>query len=91
VVSGAAGFIGSHLCERLVGEGWEVRGLDCFTPYYAQADKRANLAQLQTRRRFEFFEADVRTAGLGWILAEADAVFHLAAQPGVRLSWSDDF
>ena len=50
VVTGAAGFIGSHVSERLVTEGWQVVGLDCFTPYYAAADKLANLAALDPER-----------------------------------------
>ena len=91
VVTGAAGFIGSHVSERLVTEGWQVVGLDCFTPYYAAADKLANLATLTLSDQFELLRADLGEADLSDVVDSADVIFHLAAQPGVRSSWSDGF
>jgi nucleoside-diphosphate-sugar epimerase len=89
-VTGAAGFVGSHLCEALLGRGDDVVGVDCFTPYYDRAAKEAN-RQAVPPQRFTFVEADLRTADLRDMLDGVDVVFHQAAQPGVRLSWSDGF
>jgi UDP-glucuronate 4-epimerase len=91
LVTGCAGFIGSHLCERLVAEGYDVVGVDAFRPYYDRADKLSNLAVLEGAPRFELVEADLTTAGLEPLLDGAPVVFHLAAQPGVRLSFGDGF
>ena len=91
LVTGAAGFIGSHLCERLVRDGHEVMGVDAFTDYYARAQKEANLASLRQAEGFSFLEADLLQADLASLLAGTDLVFHLAGQPGVRPSWGKDF
>jgi nucleoside-diphosphate-sugar epimerase len=91
LVSGAAGFIGSHLVERLLEEGHEVVGIDCFTPYYSAAIKRRNLAELHSDDRFRLIEADLATAHLEPLVDRADWVFHLAGQPGVRDSWGPSF
>lgn len=91
VVTGVAGFIGSHLAERLVREGHEVLGIDSFTPYYEAETKRGNLSWLLGAPRFELVEADLRVRDPRAFLVGADAVFHEAAQPGVRLSWSEEF
>ncbi len=91
LVTGCAGFIGSHLCERLLAEGWEVRGVDAFTPYYDRVLKEANLLDLRGERRFDLVEADLATADLGRLVRGIDVVFHLAAQPGVRRSFGDGF
>jgi UDP-glucuronate 4-epimerase len=91
VVTGAAGFVGSHLAEALLARGDTVVGVDCFTPYYDRAEKEANLTYSGDNAAFTFVEADLRDAELEPMLAGADAVFHQAAQAGVRLSWSDGF
>jgi nucleoside-diphosphate-sugar epimerase len=91
VVTGAAGFVGSHLAEALLARGDSVLGVDCFTPYYDRAAKERNLAAARANDRFEFVETDLRTCDIEALLADADAVFHQAAQAGVRLSWSDGF
>lgn len=91
IVTGAAGFIGSHLCELLLDEGYEVVGVDSFTDYYPRADKEAHLRTLRTRRGFELIEADLLEIPLDLLLERARLVFHLAGQPGVRASWGEDF
>jgi nucleoside-diphosphate-sugar epimerase len=89
LVTGAAGFIGSHLCEALLARGHAVAGLDAFIPYYPRPAKELNLAGLRAQPRFAFHEADLRTADLAPFLAGCDAVFHLAAMPGLMKSWTD--
>ena len=91
VVTGAAGFIGSTLVDRLLAEGHEVVGIDCFTDYYDPAAKRRNLSGALTNDRFRLVEADLVTADLDAAFDGVDVVWHLAGQPGVRLSWSDGF
>jgi UDP-glucuronate 4-epimerase len=91
LVTGAAGFIGSHLSERLVAEGWSVTGVDAFTEYYDRADKLANLGAIEGAPRFELVEADLTQMDLAPLLADAPVVFHLAAQPGVAPSFGDGF
>lgn len=91
IVTGVAGFIGSHLAEALLDEGHSVKGVDCFTPYYARSVKEANLARARSSDRFEFIEADLRDADVDAMIDEADVVFHQAAQAGVRPSWANQF
>ncbi len=91
VVTGCAGFIGSHLAERLVGRGHEVLGVDSFTDYYPRAVKEANLVALRTRPGFSLAEVDLVEEPLADLFRGADGVFHLAAQPGVRGSWGASF
>jgi nucleoside-diphosphate-sugar epimerase len=91
LVTGAAGFIGSHLSGALVDSGATVTGIDCFTDYYPRRLKQANLATLQGRPGFSFVEATLETADLKPLLGGITHVFHLAAQAGVRKSWGDDF
>lgn len=91
LVTGAAGFIGSHLCERLLQEGHRVIGVDAFTGYYPRAVKEANLAGLRTHPEFRFVEMDLARADLAPVVAEADFIFHQAGQPGVRASWGKEF
>jgi len=91
VVTGVAGFIGSHLAGTLVLNGYRVLGVDCFTDYYDPSIKRANLAELVRTPRFELAEVDIRHANLERLLDGADAVFHQAGQPGVRGSFGAGF
>jgi nucleoside-diphosphate-sugar epimerase len=91
LVTGAAGFIGSHLCERLLSEGHRVIGLDAFTDYYPRDTKQANLTTCRTHPEFRFLELDLARADLAPIVAEADFIFHQAGQPGVRPSWGQEF
>ena len=91
LVTGAAGFIGSHLTSALLDRGAEVTGLDCFTDYYPRPIKDANLEVNRRRSGFQFVEDSVQTAPLDRLLDGATHVFHLAAQAGVRKSWGRDF
>jgi UDP-glucuronate 4-epimerase len=91
VVTGCAGFIGSHTVDRLLADGWRVTGIDAFTPYYDAADKEANLAHIVGEPRFDLVRADLVDAPLDRVLAGGPDVVHLAAQPGVRGSFGDGF
>lgn len=91
VVTGAAGFIGSHLSTALLDRGFDVLGVDCFTDYYPRPLKEANLDVNRSRKGFAFVEARLQDADLNAILEGATHVFHLAAQAGVRKSWGADF
>lgn len=89
LVTGAAGFIGSHLCERLLQAGHAVVGVDALIPYYPRSVKENNLTVAQTHRGFEFHPVDLRHADLEPLLEGIDVVFHLAAMPGLAKSWTD--
>ncbi len=91
LVTGAAGFIGSHLSEALLDAGATVTGLDCFTDYYPRAIKESNLAGLRGRSHFTFLEGALQTTALPALVEGKTHVFHLAGQPGVRKSWGRDF
>ena len=91
VVTGAAGFIGSRLAARLLAAGHSVAGVDCFTDYYPRRIKEGNLAPLRTSPSFHFLAEDLNVMDLGRLLDGADAVFHFAAQAGVRASWGTSF
>jgi nucleoside-diphosphate-sugar epimerase len=89
VVTGAAGFIGSHLCERLLADGHAVTGIDCFTSYYPRPVKERNLAGLRGVQHFAFREVDLSEGVSSDVVAGAEWVFHLAAMPGLTRSWLD--
>jgi nucleoside-diphosphate-sugar epimerase len=91
LVTGAAGFIGSHLTGALLDRGAEVVGIDCFTDYYPRPIKEANLGENASRPGFSFVEARLQDADLQALLDDVTHVFHLAAQAGVRKSWGRDF
>ena len=91
LVTGAAGFIGSHLTGALLDRGWQVTGLDCFTDYYPRAIKESNLAVNSGRPGFRFVEGSIQHADVASLLDGKTHVFHLAAQAGVRKSWGRDF
>lgn len=89
VVTGAAGFIGSHLSERLLELGHQVTGLDAFIPYYDRRIKESNLNVCMQQPHFQFHELDLRTEELAKVVNNADVIFHLAAMPGLTQSWVD--
>lgn len=93
VVTGAAGFIGSHLTESLLADGHEVVGVDAFVDYYPRAAKEANLRQAGEAfpTHLTFLEGRLQDLDLAPLLEGAGQVFHLAAQAGVRASWGKDF
>jgi UDP-glucose 4-epimerase len=91
LVTGAAGFIGSHLTARLLEQGSTVVGVDCFTDYYPRSLKEANLSVVTGRNGFRFVEARLQDADLTSLLHGVTHVFHLAAQAGVRKSWGREF
>jgi UDP-glucuronate 4-epimerase len=91
LVTGAAGFIGSHLCERLLDDGVSVRGLDRFSDYYDPQIKRQNAGPLTEHPDFELIEGSVTDTDATGLLHGVSVVYHLAGQPGVRVSWGREF
>lgn len=91
LVTGCAGFIGSHLVESLLADGWSVVGVDSFLDNYEPSEKRQNLEAARESDAFELREADLADAALHKFVEGCDVVFHLAAEPGVRDSWGERF
>lgn len=91
LVTGAAGFIGSHLCERLLQTGVEVIGIDGFINPALTAVKQRNLRELLPNPHFQFHQLDIQKADLVKLLADVQVVYHLAGLPGVRTCWGEDF
>ena len=91
LITGVAGFIGSTLAERLLNDGADVVGLDCFTDFYPRPSKERNLAAARCHPHFRFVESRIQDADLASLLADRTHVFDLAAQAGVRKSWGTDF
>jgi UDP-glucose 4-epimerase len=91
LVTGAAGFIGSHVCERLLRDGATVTGLDCFTDFYSRERKERNIEGSRRSPGFTFVEGALADADLSLLLAHVTHVFHLAGQAGVRPSWGQQF
>lgn len=91
LVTGCAGFVGSHLCDALLARGDEVVGVDCFADHYPRAVKQANIAPALASPGFFLVEGDLCALDLEPLVDGLAGVFHLAAQPGVRGSWGDSF
>ncbi|MCK4648265.1 NAD-dependent epimerase/dehydratase family protein, partial [bacterium] len=91
LVTGVAGFIGSHLAEGLLKLDCEVKGIDSFTDYYSRKIKENNLKNLKENKNFFFQEGDLLELDLEKVLEGIDYLFHEAAQPGVRKSWGKNF
>jgi nucleoside-diphosphate-sugar epimerase len=89
LVTGAAGFIGSHLCEHLLKVGHTVVGLDAFIPFYPRTIKEANLVGLRGSSAFTFHALDLRTDPLAAAFDGVEAVFHVGAMPGLTRSWTE--
>lgn len=91
LVTGAAGFIGSHTVDRLLDDGVEVVGVDAFTGNYSSECKRSNVAGAVGRDGFRLVEGDILNLDLDELLWGVDSMIHLAGEPGVRRSWGDGF
>jgi nucleoside-diphosphate-sugar epimerase len=89
LVTGAAGFIGSHLCEYLLQAGHTVVGVDAFIPFYPRAVKEVNLAGFRSHPAFRFHPLDLRFDPLAEAVEDVNAVFHIAAMPGLTRSWTE--
>lgn len=91
LVTGSAGFIGGHLAEDLLADGWQVVGIDSLTDFYDVERKRHTLGLLLRHDGFEFIEGDLMSTALDPLIERVEIVFHLAGQPGVRGSWGQGF
>jgi UDP-glucuronate 4-epimerase len=87
LVTGGAGFIGSHLVDRLLAEGREVVGIDAFTGYYSRRRKERNLESASRKGGFRLVEGDLLDLDLDGLVRGVDGIVHLAGEPGVRRSW----
>jgi len=91
IITGAAGFIGSHLTEACLDRGWDVVAIDSLTTYYSPTTKIRNASNFRDHPRCEFVEQDILDVDLPSVLSGASVMFHLAAQAGVRASWGQSF
>lgn len=91
LITGAAGFIGSHLAQACLARGWQVKALDCLTTYYSPTTKVRNAESFAGHPDCTYLEQDVLDFDLRTLMADVDVVFHLAAQAGVRASWGQSF
>lgn len=91
LITGVAGFVGSHLAEKMLGENYDVVGVDKFLDNYPRRFKQKNLGSFLKHPNFQFLEEDLLQVNLRNLLKDVSYVFHLAAQPGVRSSWGDEF
>jgi UDP-glucuronate 4-epimerase len=91
LVTGCAGFIGSHLTESLLADGWEVVGIDCFNDNYGRGQKLHNLERARSWDAFDFVPVDLARGDLRDFVDDCDTILHLAAEPGVRASWGGRF
>jgi UDP-glucose 4-epimerase len=91
LVTGCAGFVGSHLTEALLADGHDVVGVDCFSDNYPVAEKLENLACVRAHALFELHSVDLASADVARLVDGCDVVYHLAAEPGVRTSWGRRF
>ncbi len=91
LVTGVAGFVGSHLAERLLADGHTVVGVDMFTDYYSRSIKERNLEKLRSTKGVTLIEDNLLTMNLHQLLQGIDWVFHQSAQAGVRASWGSEF
>jgi nucleoside-diphosphate-sugar epimerase len=91
LITGVAGFIGSHLAERLLADGHDVVGIDAFIDYYPRSMKEQNIENISSCRRFTFVEGNLLGLSLAPLLDGVDYIFHQAAQAGVRTSWGSSF
>ena len=91
IVTGVAGFIGSHLCEALLDDGFDVVGIDCFTSNYDVRIKKNNISRCLEKANFRLIEESLNTLDFTELVGGTDYVFHHAAQPGVRDSWQKKF
>ena len=91
IITGVAGFIGSHLSEELLRRGHKVVGIDNFDPWYDPDNKHRNLNKSLNSASFELIKSDIRTFDFSSLLQSNDIVFHLAARPGVQDSWGNGF
>lgn len=91
LITGVAGFVGSHLAERLLGEGHEIIGIDSFVDNYPKPIKENNLKGIQAGSKFKFIEGSIVGLNIGDLIDRVDVVYHQAAVPGVRSSWGKNF